>query len=441
MRARLGMQAVPVAAEDAELIRWLGEEVATQLVEELPEDQREAVRAHVLEDRGYAEIAADERLTGGDRAQARQPRPARPARPSRREPMSSDYILACAASCCGRPRPSPAPSRADRGRLRHAHAAAAAARRRGDAGWPCGPAQRGERRPAGGAAAGHRAAGAIDAAAAAAAGRPRRGRAGHRRRRLHRCRATARTTRRSRPPRPGGSDYRTTPAAADATVEDPPRAARPRRRSARDGRRPRAASQGRRPAGGDGRRHRADGAGPPRDLLLGGQRARARRQAGARRPGRSPAAPTPAARRRSRRPRPRRAPSRSMPTRASCRPRAATGTSRSRVPPAITNAALAGARVAMDVPTQRPDRRARLHRRRVSARSRTSRARSRRAGPTTPSAATRSMTSHHFAIVVDDRIVSVPFINWQENPDGIDGAQGAQIASRRPSQARRWPRS
>jgi RNA polymerase sigma-70 factor (ECF subfamily) len=63
MRARLGMEAVPVGAEDVELIHWLGEEVATQLVEELPEDQREAVRAHVLEDRGYAEIAADERLT------------------------------------------------------------------------------------------------------------------------------------------------------------------------------------------------------------------------------------------------------------------------------------------------------------------------------------------------------------------------------------------
>jgi RNA polymerase sigma-70 factor (ECF subfamily) len=63
MRARLGMEAVPVGAEDAELIRWLGEDVATQLVEELPEDQREAVRAHVLEDRGYAEIAATRKLS------------------------------------------------------------------------------------------------------------------------------------------------------------------------------------------------------------------------------------------------------------------------------------------------------------------------------------------------------------------------------------------
>ena len=63
MRARLGMESVAVGAEDAELIRWLGEDVATQLVEELPEDQREAVRAHVLEDRGYAEIAARGELT------------------------------------------------------------------------------------------------------------------------------------------------------------------------------------------------------------------------------------------------------------------------------------------------------------------------------------------------------------------------------------------
>jgi RNA polymerase sigma-70 factor (ECF subfamily) len=63
MRVRLGMQAVAVGAEDAEMIRWLGEEVATQMVEELPPEQREAVRAHVLEDRDYAEIAARERLS------------------------------------------------------------------------------------------------------------------------------------------------------------------------------------------------------------------------------------------------------------------------------------------------------------------------------------------------------------------------------------------
>jgi RNA polymerase sigma-70 factor (ECF subfamily) len=56
-RVRLGMEPVTVGAEDVELIRWLGEEVVSQLVADLPVDQRDAIRAHVLEDRGYAEIA------------------------------------------------------------------------------------------------------------------------------------------------------------------------------------------------------------------------------------------------------------------------------------------------------------------------------------------------------------------------------------------------
>src|SRR3954453_2687324 len=63
MRTRLGMEPVPVAAEDADMIRWLGDDVATQMVEELPAEQRDAVRAHVLEDRDYADIARSERLS------------------------------------------------------------------------------------------------------------------------------------------------------------------------------------------------------------------------------------------------------------------------------------------------------------------------------------------------------------------------------------------
>jgi RNA polymerase sigma-70 factor (ECF subfamily) len=63
MRSRLGMQPVAVSAEDAEMIRWLGDEVAAEMVEDLPPDQRDAIRAHVLEDRGYAEIARSERLS------------------------------------------------------------------------------------------------------------------------------------------------------------------------------------------------------------------------------------------------------------------------------------------------------------------------------------------------------------------------------------------
>jgi len=36
--------------------------------------------------------------------------------------------------------------------------------------------------------------------------------------------------------------------------------------------------------------------------------------------------------------------------------------------------------------------------------------------------------SQHFAIVLDDELVSAPFINYVENPDGIDGSTGAQIS-------------
>lgn len=37
-------------------------------------------------------------------------------------------------------------------------------------------------------------------------------------------------------------------------------------------------------------------------------------------------------------------------------------------------------------------------------------------------------TSQHFAIALDNQLVSAPYINWRENPDGIDGATGAQIS-------------
>jgi RNA polymerase sigma-70 factor (ECF subfamily) len=57
MRRRLGMEPVAVSEEDVEMVRWLGEEVAVAMVADLPPDQRDAIRAHVLEDRDYAEIA------------------------------------------------------------------------------------------------------------------------------------------------------------------------------------------------------------------------------------------------------------------------------------------------------------------------------------------------------------------------------------------------
>ena len=60
MRRSSGSRACRWGREDAELIEWLGEEVALQLVSELPADQRDAVRAHVLEDRDYGDIARDQ---------------------------------------------------------------------------------------------------------------------------------------------------------------------------------------------------------------------------------------------------------------------------------------------------------------------------------------------------------------------------------------------
>ncbi len=37
-------------------------------------------------------------------------------------------------------------------------------------------------------------------------------------------------------------------------------------------------------------------------------------------------------------------------------------------------------------------------------------------------------TSQHFAIALDNELVSSPYINWRENSDGIDGSTGAQIS-------------
>ena len=59
MRQRLGIERIPVGEEDVEMITLLGRDAAWQLIDELPPDQRDAVRAHVLDDRAYSEIAVD----------------------------------------------------------------------------------------------------------------------------------------------------------------------------------------------------------------------------------------------------------------------------------------------------------------------------------------------------------------------------------------------
>ncbi len=48
-------------------------------------------------------------------------------------------------------------------------------------------------------------------------------------------------------------------------------------------------------------------------------------------------------------------------------------------------------------------------------------------GPVT-SAEQAAATSGHFAVILDNEVQSRPIINYSENPDGIDGRQGAQIS-------------
>jgi DNA-directed RNA polymerase specialized sigma24 family protein len=50
VQRRFGIEPVPVGDEDRELIAKLGHEAAWQLIDELPPEQRDVARAHVLDD-------------------------------------------------------------------------------------------------------------------------------------------------------------------------------------------------------------------------------------------------------------------------------------------------------------------------------------------------------------------------------------------------------
>jgi RNA polymerase sigma factor (sigma-70 family) len=57
MQRMLAMERVPLSEENAEMIRLLAEDAAVEMLAELPRDQREAVIAHFVDDRGYPELA------------------------------------------------------------------------------------------------------------------------------------------------------------------------------------------------------------------------------------------------------------------------------------------------------------------------------------------------------------------------------------------------
>ena len=59
MRDALAMRTPRVTEEDAAMISLLADEAVGDLLDALPDEQRVAVEAHVLEDRGYAELAGE----------------------------------------------------------------------------------------------------------------------------------------------------------------------------------------------------------------------------------------------------------------------------------------------------------------------------------------------------------------------------------------------
>jgi RNA polymerase sigma factor (sigma-70 family) len=59
-RRRLGIERIELTDDDIAHIDRLGQpDSVAELVRELPPDQQEAIQAHVIEERGYSEIAAD----------------------------------------------------------------------------------------------------------------------------------------------------------------------------------------------------------------------------------------------------------------------------------------------------------------------------------------------------------------------------------------------
>jgi RNA polymerase sigma-70 factor, ECF subfamily len=59
MREALAMRTPRVMAEDAAMIELLADDVVVDLLSALPDEQRDAVAAHVIDDRGYAQLAGE----------------------------------------------------------------------------------------------------------------------------------------------------------------------------------------------------------------------------------------------------------------------------------------------------------------------------------------------------------------------------------------------
>ena len=59
MLRSLAMERRPLSAEDACTIRLLADETATVLLTELPDEQRIAITARIVDDRAYTDVAGE----------------------------------------------------------------------------------------------------------------------------------------------------------------------------------------------------------------------------------------------------------------------------------------------------------------------------------------------------------------------------------------------
>ena len=57
------MERVPLGAEDAEMVRLLGDDAAVSMLATLPAHQRAAIHSHVVHERDYGEIAAAQHVS------------------------------------------------------------------------------------------------------------------------------------------------------------------------------------------------------------------------------------------------------------------------------------------------------------------------------------------------------------------------------------------
>ena len=55
---RLRTERPPLSHEDARIIEFMADDASARVLASLPEDEQLAIRAHVVEDRDYADIAA-----------------------------------------------------------------------------------------------------------------------------------------------------------------------------------------------------------------------------------------------------------------------------------------------------------------------------------------------------------------------------------------------